>query len=82
MKKRSKHPAGRIYEPMLLVAFLGVTAAVVVPSFTNGAYLRGGGCLALAALPLLYLGWGHFQGWREERKAARSPKPPPEPPAP
>jgi hypothetical protein len=81
MRKRFKRQAGTVYEPVLLLAFIGVTAAVAVPAFVEGAYLRGWGCLALATTPFLYLGWHHFKAWREEKKAERSPEPPPEPPA-
>jgi hypothetical protein len=81
MRKRFRHQAGRLYEPYLLLVFIGLTAAIAVPSFVKGAYLRGSLCLALAAIPFLYLGWQNFQAWREEKKAERSPKPPLEPPS-
>jgi hypothetical protein len=77
MRKHFRNQAGRIYEPYILLVFLGLTAAVAIPAFMEGKNLRGSLCLVLAATPFLYLGWQHFQAWREEKNAP----PPTDPPS-
>ena len=76
MRKRFRNQRGTMYEKHILALFIGCTAAVVVPAFVEGNYLRGSLCLTLATTPFLYFAWQHFQAWREEKKSAGPPDPP------